>query len=70
MPLHVDRNEEHGDLFQIFSLIYLNDDYKGGELFFMENNKEKKHKLKAISCMIFPHKKNYTITDYSDFERK
>ena len=33
--------EEHGDLFHFSSLIYLNDDYKGGELFFMENNKER-----------------------------
>ena len=27
---------------------------KGGELFFLENKKEKKYKLKALSCMIFP----------------
>ena len=60
MPLHVDRNEEHGDLFHFSSLIYLNDDYKGGELFFIENKKEKKYKLKALSCMIFPSGKEYT----------
>ena len=60
MPLHVDRNDEHGDLFHFSSLIYLNDDYEGGELFFMENNKEKKYKLKSLSCMIFPSGKEYT----------
>ena len=59
MPLHVDRNNEQGDLFHFSSLIYLNDDYEGGELFFIENNKEKKYKLKSLSCMIFPSGKEY-----------
>ena len=54
MPLHIDRQEDKGDLFHFSSLIYLNDDYKGGELFFNEENKIQKYKLKALSCIIFP----------------
>ena len=59
MPLHIDRQEDKGDLFHFSSLIYLNDDYKGGELFFKEENKIQKYKLKALSCMIFPSGKEF-----------
>ena len=59
MALHVDRRINHNDIFDYSSLVYLNDNYKGGELFFLENKKEKKYKLKALSCMIFPSGEEY-----------
>jgi predicted 2-oxoglutarate/Fe(II)-dependent dioxygenase YbiX len=59
MPLHVDRQPEGNDTMDFSSLMYLNDDYKGGELSFLENKKEKNFKMKAFSCVIFPSAGDY-----------
>jgi len=49
MSLHNDRSEKLNDLMDFSSLIYLNDNYEGGELFF----KDKIIKMKALSCIVF-----------------
>ena len=49
MDLHVDKNNNLQDLMDYSSLVYLNDDYEGGELFF-ENET---FKMDALSCIIF-----------------
>jgi hypothetical protein len=54
MPLHIDRQLAGGDTMDYSSLIYLNDNYTGGELCFLENIKETNSKMKALSCVIFP----------------
>ena len=49
MVFHNDRAEEVNNLMDFSSLIYLNDNYEGGELFF-ENQT---FKMKALSCILF-----------------
>ena len=54
MDLHVDQNPDLKDYMDYSSLVYLNDNYKGGELFFRnQDNQEQDFKMKALSCMIF-----------------
>ena len=54
MPLHMDRQPELNDTMDFSSLIYLNDNYSGGELRFIENKKEVNYKMESLSCIIFP----------------
>ena len=54
MNLHVDRQLEHDDTMDYSSLVYLNDNYTGGELFFKnEDGTEEVFKMKALSCIVF-----------------
>jgi|GEM_PF-6255044 predicted 2-oxoglutarate/Fe(II)-dependent dioxygenase YbiX len=54
MPLHVDRQLENNDTMDYSSLVYLNDNYTGGELFFKnEDGTEEVFKMKALSCIVF-----------------
>ena len=59
MPLHIDRQPQGNDTMDFSSLVYLNDNYSGGELYFLENKKEVNLKMKALSCMIFPSGEEY-----------
>tara|TARA_R100001163_G_C4965974_1_gene127860 strand:+ start:65 stop:610 length:546 start_codon:yes stop_codon:yes gene_type:complete len=60
MPLHIDRQPLGGDTMDYSSLVYLNDNYTGGKLRFLEGKKEVKLKMKAFSCIIFPSGKEYS----------
>jgi len=54
MGLHADKNNDLQDLMDYSSLVYLNDNYNGGELFFRNHdNKEQDFKMKALSCIVF-----------------
>jgi len=54
MYLHVDNQPEYNDTMDYSSLVYLNDNYTGGELFFKnEDGTEEVFKMKALSCIVF-----------------
>ena len=54
MYLHVDNQPEYNDTMDYSSLVYLNDNYTGGELFFKnEDGKEEVFKMKALSNIVF-----------------
>ena len=52
MKMHFDKQAK--DCMDYSSLIYLNDNYDGGELCFEENSEKKDYKMKKFSCVIFP----------------
>ena len=54
MAFHIDRQPEKNDTMDYSSLVYLNDNYTGGELFFKnEDGTEEVSKMKALSCIVF-----------------
>ena len=81
---HSDNSDEHGvpNAFEInkyVSILYLNDDYEGGELYFPEHGVE--FKPKAMSLVLFPggvenihgvrkitKNQRYTMVSFWDFE--
>lgn len=57
LPEHKDDKEDRSPLHQIASILYLNDDYSGGEIYFSQYSKI--IKPKANSLVFFPGNKNY-----------
>ena len=54
MKPHIDKQHQYEDTMDYSSLMYLNDEYEGGELFFVDSSgKEDVYRMPAFSAMLF-----------------